>query len=109
MKKLLGIVVLGLLLISNNSYSKEEVLRCIISNDSGNKFRYEVEVNLKEKKLYQDGDLFKIVTVGDRTIIAKKETLGTVKLDRFDGYYVLQYLNNGPTVSGYCKKYNKIF
>ena len=26
---------------------------------------------------------------------------------RFDGYYVLKYANNGPTISGYCKKYNK--
>ena len=108
MKKLLGIIVLGLLL-SGNAYAKEEVLRCDLqfALDEPD-IRAEVEINLNKKMLWFDGDKYNIILLGDRTIKAQSDN-GNVKIsiDRFDGYITFKAASSN--FIGYCKKYNKIF
>ena len=108
MKKLLGIVVLSLLL-SENAFAKEEVLRCDLkfALDEPN-IRAEVEINLDKKMLWVDGNKYKIILVGDRAIKAESDN-GNVKIsiDRFDGY--MSYTAASTSLIGYCKKFSKIF
>ena len=114
MKKLLGIVVLGLL-FAGNVYA-EIVLRCKIDDNIflDDKTRITVELKLREKKLYLQDLLFEIKTIGNRAIVAKK-TSGdedwSIKLDRFDGFIEINRKKNyaDDKFTGYCKKYSKIF
>ena len=109
MKKLLGIIVLGLLL-SGNAFAAETVLRCEIDPE-WNSERVTVEINLKKKILFMNGYSYDIETIGDRAIVAKKENK-IIKLDRYDGYIkLIGFLtSSGPKeFDGYCKKFNKIF
>ena len=108
MKKLLGIMVLGLLL-GGNAYAKEEVLRCDLKfapDEPG--MRAEVEINLDKKMRWCDGDKYNIILLGDRAIKAESAN-GNVKIsiDRFDGYITFKAASSN--FIGYCKKYNKIF
>ncbi|MDA9202545.1 hypothetical protein N9O46_00155 [Candidatus Pelagibacter ubique] len=108
MKKLLGIIVLGLLL-SGNAYA-ETVLRCEIDPE-WNSERVTVEINLKKKILFMNGYSYDIETIGDRAIVAKKENK-IIKLDRYDGYIkLIGFLTSSGSkeFDGYCKKFNKIF
>jgi len=108
MKKLLGIVVMGLLL-SGNAYAEEEVLRCGLKNKLDEPdIRTEVEIDLDKKMLWVDGNKYKINLIGDRAIKAESDN-GNVKIsiDRFDGFMSLQALSS--SFGGYCKKYKKLF
>ena len=102
MKKLLSIIVLGLLL-SGNAYA-ETVLRCILGEEFLQQ-RITVEVNLKKKIIHLDDNLFEIETIGERVIIAKRKG-SMLKLDRFDGFIEIKSENN---FEGYCKKFNRLF
>ena len=108
MKKLLGIIVLGLLL-SGNAYA-ETVLRCEIDPEWNNE-RVTVEINLKKKILFMNDYSYDIETIGDRAIVAKKDNK-IIKLDRYDGYIkLIGFASNSSSqeFNGYCKKFNKIF
>ena len=108
MKKLLGIVVLGLLL-SGNAYA-ETVLRCEIDAEWSNE-RVTVEINLKKKILFMNDYSYDIETIGDRAIVAKKDSK-IIKLDRYDGYIKLigfSKISGSQEFDGLCKKFNRIF
>ena len=108
MKKLLGIVALGLLL-SGNTYAKEDVLRCGLKAKLDEPdIRAEVEVDLDKKMLWVDGNKYNIFLIGDRAIKAESDN-GNVKIsiDRFDGYMTFEVASTH--LAGYCKKFSKIF
>ena len=109
MKKLLGIVVLGLLL-SGSVYAKEEVFRCNLDSQTQKDIRAEVEINLNKKMLWVDGDKYNIILIGDRQIKAESDN-GNVKIsiDRFDGYMSFQSATSSGGFIGYCKKFDKLF
>ena len=109
MKKLLGIVVLGLLL-SGNAYAKEEVFRCNLDSQMQKDLRAEVEINLNKKMLWVDGGKYNIILIGDRQIEAESDN-GNVKIsiDRFDGYMSFQTATSSGGFIGYCKKFDKLF
>ena len=108
MKKLLGIMVLSLLL-SGSAYA-ETVLRCQIDAEWSNE-RVTVEINLKKKILFMNDYSYDIETIGDRAIIAKKDSK-IIKLDRYDGYIKLigfSESSESQEFDGLCKKFNRIF
>ena len=104
MKKLISIIILGLLL-SGNAYAEIVYLRCILDKEFLNQ-RVEAEVNLEKKVVYLDNFLLEIKSIEDRKIVAKSKDV-TLKLDRFDG--LLEVEGSKDRFSGYCKKYNRIF
>tara|TARA_Y100000389_G_scaffold92884_1_gene89606 strand:+ start:124 stop:459 length:336 start_codon:yes stop_codon:yes gene_type:complete len=111
MKKLLGIVVLGLLLV-NNALSEEIVLRCKVnefSNDFPMNQRFSLEINLEEKKLYIEDIVHNIEIIGDRAIVSDERHGQKIKLDRYDGYFYFDYDPGQTKIDGYCKKFEKIF
>ena len=97
------------LLFSVNVHAEEEVLRCALKTKIDEPdIRAEVEVNLKKKMLWVDGDKYNIILIGDRAIKAESDN-GNVKIsiDRYDGRMSLQAASSN--FLGYCKKFNKIF
>ena len=108
MKKLLSILVLSLLL-SGNAYAKEDVLRCSLKMQDEPAIRMEIEIDLDKKKMWVDGEKFKINMIGERAIKAESDPGGNVKIsiDRFDGFITWESLI--AKFIGNCKKYKKIF
>ena len=107
-KNLLGIIILSSLL-SGHVFAEEEVLRCILKDqtDSTGK-RSEVEINLEKKMLWLDSFQYKIFLVGDRMIKAGSDNADIqISIDRFDGFMTLK--NGSLITTGYCKKFNQIF
>ena len=105
MKKLLGIVVLGLLL-SSNAYAKEIILNCykldpevaqsragILARINGTKI--DSELDLQKKILHFDGYKFDIVLETQRKIVAKKSN-ERITIDRYDGILVLDDESTTP-------------
>ena len=106
MKKLLGIVVLGLCLICNNSFANEIILDCFNWEKDTVKsiveglmeFRdkdFEMEIDLKKKILHFDGNKFDIETETQRKIVAKKSN-ERITIDRYDGILVLDDESTTP-------------
>ena len=109
MKKLFSTILALSLLFSVNVHAEEEVLRCALKTKIDEPdIRAEVEVNLKKKMLWVDGDKYNIILIGDRAIKAESDN-GNVKIsiDRYDGRMSLQAASSN--FMGYCKKFNKIF
>ena len=105
MKKLLGILVLGLLL-SSNAYAKEIILNCykldpeavqiraeILARISGTKI--DSEIDLQKKILHFDGNKFDIESETQRKIVAKKSN-ERITIDRYDGILVLDDESTTP-------------
>ena len=109
MKKLLRIVVLGLLL-SESAYANEEVFRCDLSNKIASQIRAEVEINLDKNMLWVDANKYNIILLGERKITAESDN-GNIKIsiDRFDGYMSFQTAGSSAGFVGYCKKFYKLF
>ena len=106
MKKLLGIVVLGLCLICNNSFANEIILDCFNWEKDTKKsivealmeFRdkdFEMEIDLKKKILHFDGNKFDIETETQRKIVAKKLN-ERITIDRYDGVLLLDDVSSTP-------------
>ena len=108
MKKLL-LTILFTLVLSGGASADEIVLRCDLKtrvDDPG--VRTEVEIILKKKIVYVDGDKYNITLVGERSIRAESDNQYVqISIDRFDGFMYFQTDNS--KFAGYCKKYNKIF
>ena len=105
MKKLLGIVVLGLWL-SGNAYAKEIILDCykldpeelqsraeILARISGTKI--DSEIDLKKKIFHFDSYKFDIVLETQRKIVATKSN-ERITIDRYDGILVLDDESTTP-------------
>ena len=107
-KNLLGIIILSSLL-SGHVFAEEEVLRCILKDQSNSEGeRSEVEINLEKKMLWLDTFQYKIFLLGDRTIKAGSDNADIqISIDRFDGF--MTFKNGNSTTTGYCKKFNQIF
>ena len=106
MKKLLGIVVLGLCLICNNSFANEIILDCFnwkkdtlkttVEALAGLQGKYiDMEIDLKKKILHFDGNKFDIETVTQRKIVAKKLN-ERITIDRYDGVLLLDDVSSTP-------------
>ena len=106
MKKLLGIVVLGLCLICNNSFANEIILDCFIWEKDALKKRVEtlmefrgkdidMEIDLRKKILHFDGNKFDIETETQRKIVAKKLN-ERITIDRYDGVLLLDDVSSTP-------------
>lgn len=102
MKKIILIIIFSFLYIGT-SFASEIILRC----ETNNSIRYEIEIRLKDKILWLDGAKFNIETIGERTIVAEREFVGRIKIDRFDGFLDIKI--GTTTIKGYCKRYNRIF
>ena len=107
-KILFGIIILSSLL-SGKVFAEEEVLRCILKDQSNSEGeRSEVEINLEKKMLWLDTFQYKIFLLGDRTIKAGSDNADIqISIDRFDGF--MTFKNGNLTTTGYCKKFNQIF
>ena len=105
MKKLLAIVVLGLLL-GSNAFAKEIILNCykldpevvqsraeILARINGTKI--DSELDLQKKILHFDGNKFDIVLETQRKIVAKKSN-ERITIDRYDGILVLDDVSSTP-------------
>ena len=106
MKKLLGIVVLGLCLICNNSFANEIILDCFNWKKDTLKTTVEalarlqgkdidMEIDLKKKILHFDGNKFDIETETQRKIVAKKLN-ERITIDRYDGVLLLDDVSSTP-------------
>ena len=106
MKKLLGIVVLGLCLICNNSFANEIILDCFNWKKDTLKTTVEalaglqgkdidMEIDLKKKILHFDGNKFDIETETQRKIVAKKSN-ERITIDRYDGVLLLDDVSSTP-------------
>ena len=106
MKKLLGIVVLGLCLICNNSFANEIILDCFIWEKDTLKKRVEtlmefrgkdidMEIALRKKLVHFDGNKFDIETETQRKIVAKKSN-ERITIDRYDGVLLLDDVSSTP-------------
>ena len=114
MKKLLGIVVLGLLL-SSNAYSEDKLaLRCDLIDRDKYKKKYNIDMDMEKKQLtviIVDSSYWNIMDFSsltdDSTIYAtsilKNGDRGSI--DRYDGYTELML--NGYSRKGYCKIYKE--
>jgi len=105
MKKLLGILVLGLLL-SSNAYAKEIVLNCYKLDPEQSAMTAEIlatmkspkidsEIDIQKKIFYFGGDKFDIVSETQRKIVAKKSNK-RITIDRYDGILVLDDESTTP-------------
>ena len=105
MKKLLGILVLGLLWC-NVGFEKEIILNCykldpeavqsraeILARISGTKI--DSEIDLQKKILHFDGNKFDIESETQRKIVAKKSN-ERITIDRYDGILVLDDESTTP-------------
>ena len=106
MKKLLGIVGLGLCLICNNSFANEIILDCFNWKKDTLKTTVEalaglqgkdidMEIDLKKKILHFDGNKFDIETETQRKIVAKKSN-ERITIDRYDGVLLLDDVSSTP-------------
>ena len=106
MKKPLGIVVLGLCLICNNSFANEIILDCFNWKKDTLKTTVEalaglqgkdidMEIDLKKKILHFDGNKFDIETETQRKIVAKKLN-ERITIDRYDGVLLLDDVSSTP-------------
>ena len=106
MKKFLGIIVLGLCLVCNNSFAKEIILNCyIVKQESPTDIQVDVakiygtkidsEIDLQKKILHFDGNKFDIVLETQRKIVAKKSN-ERITIDRYDGILVLDDESTTP-------------
>ena len=106
MQKFLGIIVLGLCLVCNNSFAKEIILNCykldpevvqsraeILARINGTKIYSELD--LQKKILHFDGNKFDIVLETQRKIVAKKSN-ERITIDRYDGILVLDDESTTP-------------
>ena len=105
MKKLLGILVLGLLWC-NNSFAKEIILNCYKLDPEGSQkvaaavamitgTKIDSEIDLQKKILHFDGNKFDIVLETQRKIVAKKSN-ERITIDRYDGILVLDDESTTP-------------
>ena len=117
MKKLLGILVLGLLL-SGNAYSKDKVvLKCDLITDGDNySQKYSIELNMEKKELSvrkEDSSFsyYTIMNISSLTDDSKIYASSILKngdrgsIDRYDGYAELEL--NGYSRKGNCKVYKE--
>ena len=106
MKKFLGIIVLGLCLVCNNSFAKEIILNCYqvepesptdiqisVAEITGTKI--DSEIDLQKKILHFDGNKFDIESETQRKIVAKKSN-ERITIDRYDGILVLDDESTTP-------------
>ena len=106
MQKFLGIIVLGLCLVCNNSFAKEIILDCYkldpeksqkvavaVAKITGTKI--DSEIDLQKKILHFDGNKFDIVLETQRKIVAKKSN-ERITIDRYDGILVLDDESTTP-------------
>ena len=111
MKKLLGIVVLGLLL-SNKSIAVEKIAYLICPNNINNE-TIDIEINLKDKQVFDGSTQYDIVEMQDIILIAKsfeKE----IWINRYTGRVLRVPVRNGKRVMVskeilFCKKVEKLF
>ena len=105
MKKLLGILVMGLF-VCNNSFAKEIILDCYkldpeksqkvavaVAKITGTKI--DSEIDLQKKIIHFDGYQFDIVLETQRKIVAKKSN-ERITIDRYDGVLVLDDESTTP-------------
>ena len=83
MKKLLGIVVLGLLL-SGNAYAKENYFKCI--NIDGKERSYILTIDLHKKIMNRASIEYKIIRVDDTEIYGRIENPNRTLLIVFDRF-----------------------
>ena len=106
MKKFLGIIVLGLCLVCNNSFAKEIILNCYKLDPEGSQkvavavakitgTKIDSEIDLQKKILHFDGNKFDIVLETQRKIVAKKSN-ERITIDRYDGILVLDDESTTP-------------
>ena len=106
MKKLLGILVLGLCLVCNNSFAKEIILNCYKLDPEGSQkvavavakitgSKIDSEIDLQKKILHFDGYKFDIVLETQRKIVAKSSN-ERITIDRYDGILVLDDESTTP-------------
>ena len=106
MKKLLGILVLGLCLVCNNSFAKEIVLNCYKLDPKQSQMTAEIlakmkspktdsEIDIQKKIFHLGGDKFDIVLETQRKIVAKKSNT-RITIDRYDGILVLDDVSTTP-------------
>ena len=106
MKKLLGILVLGLCLVCNNSFAKEIVLNCYKLDPEHSQMTAEIlatmkspktdsEIDIQKKIFHFGGDKFDIVLETQRKIVAKKSNT-RITIDRYDGILVLDDVSTTP-------------
>ena len=97
MKKLLGIVVLGLLL-SGNAYADPTKFKCI--NNDGKEREYVLTIDLKKKEIKRAGIPYEIIFVEENTIAATNENAqfsNLINFQRYTGDMDLQiYWKNPP-------------
>ena len=126
MKKLLGILVLGLLLSSNAYAKKDIILECSQTYDR-KEYPLEfptklianrsiiIEINLKEKKIWFDEYfVFKEIRFSDREFIGSYNANGTnwiIKIDRVTGVAnITEMMITHPSIAKYdCEKAEKKF
>ena len=105
MKKLLGIIILGLLL-SSNAYATEIILDCYKLDPKQSPMTAEIlakmkspktdsEIDIQKKIFYFGGDKFDIVSETQRKIVAKKSNK-RITIDRYDGILVLDDESTTP-------------
>ena len=105
MKKLLAIVVMGLLL-GSNAFAKEIILNCYKLDPEGSQkvaaavamitgTKIDSEIDLQKKILHFDGNKFDIVLETQRKIVAKKSN-ERITIDRYDGILVLDDESTTP-------------
>ena len=106
MQKFLGIIVLGLCLVCNNSFAKEIILNCYKLDPEGSQkvavavakitgTKIDSEIDLQKKILHFDGNKFDIVLETQRKIVAKKSN-ERITIDRYDGILVLDDESTTP-------------
>ena len=111
MKKLLSIIVLGLLL-SESAYSKENVivLDCL---DQSRNDKIEIQIFLKEKEVFNGYDVFELVEL-EQTFLKAKSFDKEYVIDRFTGYMVEFSIRNKQRVQASkvewgCTKIERMF
>ena len=107
MKKLLGIVVLGLLL-SENAYSHDDpnhsYLKC---SNAGGDYKY-IEIDFKKKTLFDRyGQLYEIVSVDKLYLIAKRKDI-ILTINRYSGILFTKGRQIN-VMEGYCEALKKQF
>jgi hypothetical protein len=111
MKKLLGIMVLGLL-FSNSSLAAEKIAYLICPNNQNNE-TIDIEIYLKDKYVFDGSTQYDIVESQDVMLIAKsfdKE----IWINRYTGRVLRVPVRNGKRVMVskeilFCKKAEKLF
>ena len=96
MKKLLSIVVLGLLL-SGSAYADPTKFKCI--NKDGTERKYILSIDLKKEEIKRAGVIYKIIIIDENVIAAENENAqysNLMNFQRYSGDMSLQIRRKNP-------------